>query len=148
MKKAISLLLALVICLSLCACGKDYSKHQITFFSDEFSWDMTEDEAYKYIREQQLVENEIEIYRTDTSTLINDDMYIIRFDEGKIYFVKYDMGFDTGMVSILEEWYGAYDKYDSEYNQYIWYGTMSGRNVEMTFYTYEDGHCWLQFKPE
>ena len=63
MKKALSLLLALVLCLSLCACGKDYSKHQFTFFGDNFSWDMTEEETYEYRSKNQLIKNEIEISR-------------------------------------------------------------------------------------
>jgi len=150
MKKAFSLLLALVLCLSLCACGKDYSKHQFDFLGDDFSWDMTEEEAYEYISKHQLIRNEIEKTRYDTWTTITDDMYVFRFDKkGKIDFVKYYMGSDTGMVSILKEWYGEYDKYESKLDKYIWYGTMSGRNVEMTFYTItssiDNDQCWLQF---
>ena len=148
MKKVISLLLTLVLCLSLCACGKDYSKHQFTFFGDDFSWDMTEEETYEYISENQLIKNEIEITRYDTWTIIKDDMYVFSFDkDGKIEYVKYDMGYDTGMVSILNEWYGDYDKYESEFDQYHWYGTMSGRNVKMTFYTV-NSQCWLEFELE
>ena len=147
MKKRLSLILVLVLCLSLCACGKDYSKHQFTFFDNGFNWDMTEEEVCEYISENQLIANEIEISRYDSWTVIKDDMYVFSFDEnGKIEYVKYDMGYAPNMVNTLNEWYGTYDEYESEFDQFIWYGTMAGRNVKMTFYTVSQ--CWLEFSLE
>ena len=148
MKKVVLLILALVLSISLCACGKDYSKHHFTFFGNDFSWDMTEEEVHEYISENQLIKSEIEISRYDTWTIIKDDMYVFSFDEdGKIEYVKYDMGYDPNAVSTLNEWYGEYDKYESKFDQYIWYGTMSGENVKMTFYTV-NSQCWLVFNLE
>ena len=79
LKRGLSLLLAMAMCLSLCACGRDYSKHQFTFLGDDFSWDMTEEEVHEYISNNQLIKNEIEVTRYDNWTVIEDDMYVFSF---------------------------------------------------------------------
>lgn len=148
MKKMLSILLLLVLTFSLAGCGKDYSKHNITFFGNDFRWDMTPEEAMEYIRSEQLYSKEIECSDYDTWSTVSDGYYFFRFDaEDKIEFVKIDMGYDTGMVSILNEWYGQWDEYDADaFNSYIWYGTMAGQNIKMTFYSPDSSY--LEFMPE
>lgn len=146
MKKVFSFLLVLMLVFSLVGCGPDYSKHKIDFFDADFRWDMTPEEATEYIRSKQLYSKEIERDDYDTWCTITDGYYIFRFDsEGKMEFVKIDMGYDTGMVEILNQWYGHWDEYDADaFDSYIWYGTMAGENIKMTFYSPE--RCYLQFE--
>lgn len=146
MKKVLCFLLVFVLMSSLAGCGPDYSKHQIDFLEGGFRWDMTPEEATEYIRQQQLYTKEIECDEYDTYTIISDGFYIFRFDaEDKIEFVKVDMGYDTGMVNILCQWYGQWDEYNSgTFDSYIWYGTMNGENIVMTFYSPD--HSYLEFK--
>lgn len=150
MKKTLALLLAVVTLLSLCACGENYSKRRFDYWGDDVHWDMTEEEVQNYLKETQLTESEIEVDRYDTMTTIEDDKNIFRFDHnGKLDMMKSDMGYGSGMLNILQEWYGEYDDYKYASNVdmacYTWYGTLAGQNTEMNFIVFDYGQCYLEF---
>ena len=117
---------------------KDYSKHTFEYM-DDFTWDMTMDEAVEYI-ETHSVQPWRDI-KVDGAT-VTDGFYFFDFSEGKLWRVRFDMGGDPNIVSTLNEWFGTYDKHtDSKYGNfgyYYWYGMMAGKKTEALLYMPSD----------
>ena len=149
MKKFFSLVLAVLMIAGLAGCSKDYSKHQFDYLGEDFHWDMTVEDAVKYIENQQTVaEVGAEVNTYDTFTIVRDQYYVFEFDtKGKLEYIKCNMFGDRDKLRHFVDIYGEYDEYEDSYNAYIWYGTMAGRNTVMSFSTTADYDVWLEFKP-
>ena len=149
MKKVLALVFAVLIFAGLTACGKDYSKHQFDYLGEDFSWDMTVEDAVKYIEARQIVvKTGAEVDDLENWTVGHDRDYVFSFDEnGKVEYVKCNMYGNRDKMRHFVDLYGEYDEYEDSYNAYIWYGTMAGRNTVMSFSTTADYDVWLQFKP-
>ena len=148
MKRFVVLVLAVLMIAVLAGC-KDYSKHQFDYLGEDFSWDMTVEDAVTYIEARQgQVKLGAKVSSYESHTTVSDRDYVFRFDEtGKIEFVKCDMNGNRDRLRQIVELYGEYDEYDESYNAYRWYGTMAGRETQMSFTTTMNLDVWLEFEP-
>ena len=148
MKKITMMFLAAVMCVGLAACGgPDYSSRTIDYLGNDFSWDMTAEDAEAYIEENAVVSNRIETEEHEDYTIISDDHYIFRFDsEGTMEFAKIrDTGSYQDIFDLLKQEYGDPD--EEKDDSYYWYGTMDGRNAYMCLF--EGGSVnYIEFAPE
>ena len=160
MKKTLSLILVLTLCLSLCACGilkKDYDSRIIDFFGNDFYWDMTIDDAVDFIESNQLRYGKIEINEYTSYTIVTDDFFIFRFDpHGKMEFLKirFTADYFESKETIFDLMIDTFGDYDDEKEiasapYYYWYGTMSGKHTRMLFHYDSIGDaCYIEFYPE
>jgi len=146
MKRAIALILIILLAVGITACGEDYTKHQFDELGEDFHWDMTVEDAVKYIDDRQIgVKTEIEVDEYDSFTSVVDRYYTFHFDkDGKLEFVKINLYGNENKFRLLKEKYGEYDKYEESYDGYLWYGTVDGRNTVMTYSKYAG--LWLEFE--
>ena len=146
MKRFIALILLILLAAGLAACGEDYSKHQFDELGEDFHWDMTVEEAYAYIDARQIgVKTKIEVDEFDTFTAVNDRYYTFNFDaDGNLEFVKINLYGNENKFRLLKEKYGEYDKYEEDYDGYLWYGTIDGQNTVMAYTKFAG--LWLEFK--
>lgn len=151
-KKLICLLalLAVTICV-FTGCGKDFSKRTVTRFDETFSWDMTPEDAKKYIESHKISNDEIKVNQFDHFTVVTDQYYTFRFDsQGKMTIAKISMGTSSDALDLVVSWYGEWDKHEKEkgsFEKYEWYATMADRNVTITLYQ-PGGEYYLEYHPE
>jgi hypothetical protein len=143
------LVLVIVVAVVLMTSPKDYSKRTFDYMGDDFSWDMTKEEAAAYIEKNAVMSwNTINVKENEVS----DGYYFFDFDStGKLWRVRFDMGADSSIRYTFMEWFGDYDDHtDSEYGgfgYYYWYGMMAGRKTEALLYQPDDD-VYLHFNLE
>ena len=150
MKKALSLILALVMCLSLCACGggenglnnntgPDYSK---AIRKVDFS--MTMDDV-RSMETSTLIEvrDNILTYKGTVGGYSGELIYNFYKETGTLHFVKFFFNNEPDFTSYIEAFKDEYGKAEKEKNGFeFWYGMTEG--VEMYFsseYTTISGGC-------
>lgn len=126
-----------------------YSKHTFEYMDEGFSWDMTKEEAAKYIEKYT-----VQPWRTIdvTENEVEDGFYHFDFDsDGKLYRVRFNMGMDRSIVETLNEWFGEYDKHTTSkygsFGYYYWYGMMEGKKTRALLYC-PDSTVYLHFELE
>ena len=149
MKIFFAIFMSILIIVGLSGCGKDYSKHQFDYLGDDFHWDMTVEDAVKFIENRQTVlQTGAEVTNYEIFTIVKDRTYVFSFDDkGKLEYIKVNMFGDRNKLRHFVDLYGEYDEYEGSINGYIWYGTIDGRNTVMSFSTYPNYDVWLEFKP-
>ena len=157
MKRLISAILLITVILTLCSCGKDYSR-EIDFFGDDFlgysfSWSMTPEDSVELIKNIKGTSADIEIKEYDDYTLIKELNFVFRFDKNDtIEFAKVVFKEDEKeLFDQTKEFYGECDAtkdlVGDEYS--IWYGTMDGKPTKMgCYYESTTETYYIEFYPE
>lgn len=153
MKRTVSILLiaaALLACCLAPACGSKYKRHALSYFSAGFSWDLTVEQAKKYL-DSNSTAGTAEISREGGETLVANASTEFRFGaDGKMIMAASVIGGLSDAPKMIDSWFGRHDKKvkdpETGMDCYIWYGTMNGRNAEAELFE-RDGLWILRFEP-
>ena len=136
MKKTLCIAFVIVFMLSFAGCKKN-SGRTFDYFGDDFSWDMTPEQAKKFIESRQLIKKTVTIedqYGIDT--IVSDGDYVFRFNKNmNMDMAKHIVGGDPMLIETIKSWYGEPDEMKGEGTTayYVWEGTMGGKKTELQF---------------